>query len=102
MSKFLVSMTLYAYVSTRTKAHLFDLILLCSSINFKSHARDSLTHCWSVRQSVGQSHFAFLALTGGFSVTAPAQMLGQPFIITAPTKPHVASVAVYPVLLVTD
>ena len=102
MSKCLVSMTLYAYVSTRTKAHLFDLILLCSSINFMLHVRDSLTHCWSVRQSVGQSHFAFLALTGGFSFNAPAQMLGQPFIITAPTNPHVASVAVYPVLLVAD
>ena len=48
------------------------------SATFQSRARNSTTHSVrrSVGLSVGPSRLAFLVFTGGFGVTAPAQLLG--------------------------
>ena len=51
----------------------------------------------SVGPSVGPSiRVSFFGITGGFCITAPAQMLGLAFFITAPAHPHATSVAVHP------
>ena len=55
---------------------------------------------WSVSQSVGvgwsRSVFCFLAYTGSFCITAPAQMIGKTFSSQPPAHPHATSVAVHP------
>ena len=53
---------------------------------------------WLVGCSILQSPFAFLAFTDGFYITAPAQILGLAFFITAPAYPHATSVAMCPAL----
>ena len=55
--------------------------------------------CPSVGRSVRRSvTLSFFGVTGGFCITAPAQMLGLLFFITAPAHPHPTSAAVYPPL----
>ena len=48
--------------------------------------------------SVCWSHFAFWVLTGGFSITAPAQMFSWP--ISSMPGPNVTCIALYPVELI--
>ena len=68
-----------------------------------SRVHATLQPAMSVGRSVGPSvrpsvRISFFGVTGGFCVTAPAQMLGLTFFITAPAHPHTTSVAVYPAL----
>ena len=52
--------------------------------------------------SVSWSPLALSAFLCGFSITAPAQMLGLAFCITAPAHPHATSVAVHPAMFDTS
>ena len=67
---------------------------------FLSSARLYNRLCRSVGRPVGWSLFAFSAFTGVFRITAPAQMLGEPFLSPhlPNAHPHATSVAVYPAL----